>query len=989
MKIKFSIVTPTYNRLDTGFLEKCIESLRCQVLGNFEYEHIFVNDGSTDGTEAFLKNELKKDNRIKYLYKNNGGTASAVKYGVDKATGDYITVMSDDDMLTSNSLKLRADYINKNKSVDWFYSQYIYINEEGIEVPVLYPKPHFEDFLYERNLIANTIPGGTPVIKSTIYKSVVWPEWLKRSEDYFTTLEILRPTNKYRIGYMDAVTYCYRWHPKMHTKKYTTEESYKEKEALDNKIRALHPRDLAFLASEAYSARKEASGYKWRLEEFVKNIVPSLEKENYSMRAELAGYKNSRLIGFVIKFSPKLKYLLLYLRHSPYKLKSRLTAMLPSRVRRTLSYLLRLKWLMRPLIEKNIKFSDKDPLVSIITPYYNNGSTIEETVNSVLFQTFQNFEYIIVNDGSSKVQSQILLNFAGEKIRVIEHTTNLGSGSPAAARNTGINAARGKYIVCLDADDILDPTYLEKTLWALETDPAIVVATTNMRMFGVDNSTYNFGYYNPRKLLRQNLVSTAAMFERDAWSRVGGYTEAIGYEDWEFWLKLAEKGFWGKNIQENLLSYRTASSSRYTEDQKTHSTNLGRIKDLHPQYIKHVRKIYRARYFRPKMVEVHSSPINLENPNFYMATATESKNILISVPWMTFGGAETLIYNYCREIKNKFNISFVTGLESNHEWEYKFKEITPNIYHLANLFDKKELYLEFISNYITTRNIEILHVIHNGFMFDMLPELKERHPELKVIVTMFNDRVEYFEQSLGFKEFVDVFSTDNNKVGDHYTKELGQDAVVRVIPNGIDCYDDFNPELFDRESKRKSLGLAEDDIAVFFVGRLSEEKRPNVFVEAAADVIRNNKSDNVKFFVIGDGPMKPEIEKRISAINNTHITYLGYQSEVASYLSAADIFVLSSIIEGFPLSILEAMAMKVVVIASKVGAVTEVISSGEDGFVVTPADKNEIVGMINKLNKDRKLLERVKLNARKDVETKYSNLILGENYTKLYNEELK
>ncbi|HUC96068.1 MAG TPA: glycosyltransferase family 4 protein, partial [Candidatus Saccharimonadales bacterium] len=138
-----------------------------------------------------------------------------------------------------------------------------------------------------------------------------------------------------------------------------------------------------------------------------------------------------------------------------------------------------------------------------------------------------------------------------------------------------------------------------------------------------------------------------------------------------------------------------------------------------------------------------------------------------------------------------------------------------------------------------------------------------------------------------------------------------------------------------------------------------------------------------------DGPMRQSLEKQITSIGGDKIKYLGYQSEVARYLSAGDVFVLPSSIEGFPLSILEAMAMKLAVIASDVGAVSDVIENGQDGFVVKPGSVDDIKNVILKLQKDRKLLEKIKLAARQKLEKKYSNAVLRTNYMKLYKEALK
>ena len=424
------------------------------------------------------------------------------------------------------------------------------------------------------------------------------------------------------------------------------------------------------------------------------------------------------------------------------------------------------------------------------------------------------------------------------------------------------------------------------------------------------------------------------------------------------------------------------------KDKAKHRLNVENIHKLHPKYTKNIKRINRQKTFHSYYVSDNSLYINLDKQS-YFKKYNKNQNILISIPWMTFGGAETLIYNFCQEIKDDFNITFITGLKSGHEWEYKFKEITTNIYHLANLFTNKRHYLEFISNYIVTRNIKILHIIHTNFMFDILPELRSRHPDLKIVLTMFNSRVGHFQESISKSDYIDTFVTDNNIVANEYKRLLPSNSLVTVIPNGIDSHNKFNLNLFDRDKERESLEINKDDLAVFFIGRLSEEKNPDVFVEVAKKILNIKKITKIKFFIIGDGPMRDQINKLLEVIDSKSIKYLGYQSDIARYLSAADVFILPSSIEDLPLSILEAMASESCSLASDVGAVSEVIDSGKDGIVVKAASVKEITDSIIQLRTNSKLLDSIKNKARSSVEEKYSNTILGDNYKKMYSKLLE
>lgn len=256
-------------------------------------------------------------------------------------------------------------------------------------------------------------------------------------------------------------------------------------------------------------------------------------------------------------------------------------------------------------------------------------------------------------------------------------------------------------------------------------------------------------------------------------------------------------------------------------------------------------------------------------------------------------------------------------------------------------------------------------------------------------VTLFNDRVAYFDQAMEVREYIDRFTSDNSAVAKHYENELGEDTRIRLIPNGINCYDEFSPRLFNRDSERTALGIEKDDLAVFFVGRISEEKNPDVFIDAARTLLKSRSGAHLQFFLVGDGPMRPKIEKQLKEAASPRIHWLGYHADVPKYLSSADIFVLPSSIEGFPLSILEAMGMRVAVVASHVGAVPDVIESGEDGFIVAPGSSDEIAEAVKKLSQDPKLLKSFKDKSREKVEQKYSTAALGRNYRNLYEELAK
>lgn len=732
--------------------------------------------------------------------------------------------------------------------------------------------------------------------------------------------------------------------------------------------------------------------------------IAELHEKVYLLQEELMALRNARLLGKIInarefvggKALPAIralpkrsigltKTILLY--YVPEKHKKRLVET-KHRTRSKLKHSLhKMRYGSRSLqvtVLKNTAWPRAYPIISIVVPYYNRASTVDATLESLARQTYKNFEVIVVDDGSNdrvsaKKCQQLPAQYPSLNIRVLEQS----NAGVAAARNNGIQQAQGKYIICLDPDDLLTPAYIEKCLLVLEANPDVSLVTTLREDFGALRRNYDIPDYDPLRLFSDNVVVTAAAFRKDAWERAGGYRSGIGYEDWDYWLTLAENGDWGVTIREPLFKYRVAIQSRFIEDKGKHFDTLRAIRHLHPGYRKRISKITWEKAHVQHVVAPESAFINLSSQQDYIAPTKPA--VLITMPWMTFGGAETLTYNYCYALKNDFEVSFITGLPSANEWDYKFRDITNRIYHLPQLFKDEKLYLEFVSLYIRTRQITVLHIVHNGFMFDMLPEIKKRHPHLKIVATMFNDRVpQYVEGVIERVSYIDQLVTDSQAVAESFKLKTNDSIPVRIIPNGVDCLGVFNPELYDRKAMRDKLGLEENDKAVFFIGRLSEEKNPIVFVEAAKKVLNDERSaDKYTFFIIGNGPEYPKLERAVYKAKNKRIVVLGYKRDVAKYLAAADIFVLPSSIEGFPLSIIEAMAMGVAVVASSVGAIPDVIKDGAHGYVVVPGSAQAIYEALLKLG-DERVLEQIKHNNSKDAGGKYSLDRLASSYKQLY-----
>jgi glycosyltransferase involved in cell wall biosynthesis len=207
------------------------------------------------------------------------------------------------------------------------------------------------------------------------------------------------------------------------------------------------------------------------------------------------------------------------------------------------------------------------PKVSVVIPCYNQGQFIDETVDSVLAQSFPDFEIIVVNDGSTdSFTNRLLENYAKEKTRVVV-TANSGL---AEARNNGIAVAEGQYILPLDADDRIEATYLEKAVKILDADPRAGIVYCRARLFGAVETEWLLPEYSLEKMLVDNVIFCSAFFRRDDWLVAGGYDPGMiyGWEDYEFWLALIERGRKVVRIDDILFSYRVASDSMVRSKEK-------------------------------------------------------------------------------------------------------------------------------------------------------------------------------------------------------------------------------------------------------------------------------------------------------------------------------------------------------------------------------------------------------------------------------------
>lgn len=627
------------------------------------------------------------------------------------------------------------------------------------------------------------------------------------------------------------------------------------------------------------------------------------------------------------------------------------------------------------LIRINNSWPRGRPLVSVIIPCFNYGHYIEEALSSVLAQTFQNFEVVIVEGGSTDgVTPGIIAGIENRnhgKVRVLYRSERRMVGDN---RNFGISHARGRYICCLDADDVLKPMYLEMAVFLAESSGYDVV-TSSLQCFGDSHITWLLEDPSFPAICGHNQIATSALFRRSAWAHVGGYRDwGLGREhipeDWDFWVRLLGHGYRAKSIREPLMNYRVHGSGLTATCETDLELQRGAIRRINDPL------------FQSPVITPRSMVIEMANRWTNIAEPFESgpPAILVALPYITVGGAEKLFHTICEGLSGKgYRMVIVTTLappETMKEVPECYSGITSHVYRLPHLLDPDN-WPGFVQYLIRQYRVESVLLAGSDFMYSQLRALREQFPHLRVLDQQFND-TGHIQANRFCSDFIDCTSVPSSALArlliDHY-KEVP--AKIAVIPHSI-----APPvPILDREDAWEASGLPEEargKLLVSFFGRMSKEKSPEVFVNIAERLVG---CGNVYFVMTGEGPEWKSVQRRVATRglkNSMHLP--GFVDDPRPLMQLTDIVVLTSSIDGMPLVILEAGALGKPVVASAVGSLPEMVLDGETGFLCSPGDVNAFCQAIEQLMDSESLRRRFGEQARQYVRERFNRGVMIESY---------
>jgi hypothetical protein len=447
----------------------------------------------------------------------------------------------------------------------------------------------------------------------------------------------------------------------------------------------------------------------------------------------------------------------------------------------------------RPSFEYLAEDRTAVPYVTIVTPYYDTGPIFHETARSVLQQSFQQWEWVIVDDASTSAESrQILEDYRRRdaRIRIIRHEVNKG---PSAARNTGFGGARTQYVVQLDSDDLLEPTAVEKWLWFLESHPELGFGHGYTVGFGAQEYLWTKGFHNGKAFLDENLAEVTGMIRTRVHQAVGGYDEANrdGAEDYDFWLRCAGLGYWGGTIPEHLNWYRR----RRSHGDRWPNLVAAQLQVFQSQLRQRHGALWEQGFpeIEPRWHEPNA-PVPDELP-CENRLAKRKPRLLVVVPRLAADepgrGALELVGQVTR---GGWEVTIAATADGDHSGLPRFAHHTPDVFvlrHFLRLVD----YPRFIRYLVQSRRVDTVMIARSELAYRLLPYLRAHFPEVTFVGFDLGDRPDgAFARLAGaYHELLDLDLVASPELRTWMVQRGAAPERVEVCPLGVEV-EDGRPE---------------------------------------------------------------------------------------------------------------------------------------------------------------------------------------------------
>lgn len=611
------------------------------------------------------------------------------------------------------------------------------------------------------------------------------------------------------------------------------------------------------------------------------------------------------------------------------------------------------------------------PTVSVLMPVYNAQRFLKRAIESVLSQTFTDFEFLIINDGSTDTSVTIIESFQDPRIRLVHNEKNSGV---IDTLNKGISLAKGKYIARMDADDICLPERFEKQVHYLDHHSEIAVVAA--RVMQITANEAEIGYWDIdlkaitseqiyRMCAKTNCIAHPTVMMRSEIAQAYRYNKKQkGSEDWDLWMRMLSDGHKIDKLPECLLKYRIHNASvtvmhnrTITLEKKINRVRFTFLKErIAKLHLKKFELLVLQAIFRtiardikinrlPRWLRFWKRMLTLSPFRSYaefrllkktVLHQTNTQGIFFFFPYTHVGGAEKVHALITETVKDQRPWIFFTGFSLNRKFLPLFQnnglilDVARGINH--PFFIKRSMKL--VVQAIEQAAQPVVFGCNNLFFYDLIPNLSSK---VKVIDLMHDFRFEGEETV--FKSYVPLFMRCDHRI---FISERAIDQTKKFYAaNSVDTlyYDRLkyiaNYTTIPPFHINKS---ATSPLSILYVGRGTAEKRAYLVSEIAK--VCFEKKLPVQFTVVGD------IEQPLELKNNPAIVFTGELTDnekIKDLYSKADVLLITSEREGFPMAIMEGMAYGVIPVSTPVGDVPKHIKNGETGYLTSSIQPEEAI----------------------------------------------
>jgi predicted O-linked N-acetylglucosamine transferase (SPINDLY family)/glycosyltransferase involved in cell wall biosynthesis len=706
-----SICIPLFNKLD--YIGRSIEMALNQTYSNLE---IVINDNaSTDGSDKIVKHYQSIDSRIKYnRLEHTIPINYNWQYTLLSAKGDYLHLLCGDDCISHNFIEEMMQPLLDNHKIDF----------TRCEIQPLFESDMNSEFIREINNGFNTANNfnkellGLSNENDKIIKIAQYASWA----NYFGSMVgILFKRSCLPIEYWNTPfgSIACRSHPDWDL--LIRFHMYHNGYYVD--------RDLAKFS---YNATGDA-------------VTQQGKKLSNRIRAAADDF----LMPFTVLSDPGLSYI-----------RQNMSREVMSKVKEITQYHLQRVFDISDKIDLDLKASiddinsDKDKafnrdnnkcsdnLISIIIPCYNHAHYLSEAVESVIDQTYTNWECIIINDGSpdntSEIANLLIDKYSDYRIALVGQK----NGGLSSARNAGIEASSGQYILCLDADDKIGSDFLQDSVMILQENPEVGFVYTDVQYFGSRTDIISYGDFNPAGFLRNNQATATSMFRREIFDSVGGYKEVMngGLEDWEFWISAYESGWNGYRLAKPCFYYRQYDKGSMLQNLVG---NKSKIQTLFATIISLHFSLYTSEEIAWAHNLLNSSDITFNTGIFQNSLFQECQQFLFSPPnYFEQKGAATEYYGQFQKWMSYAHQSIFTDTED-PSCKNTVGKLAKNTNFISAYFNEKNL------RDIYTKRSEIIELSlqNNGnkvdYQFSERPANRKKI-RLGILASHFNPSAETF-----------------------------------------------------------------------------------------------------------------------------------------------------------------------------------------------------------------------------------------------------